>query len=222
MPLETLASLSVTIPITVNSSVEVHEPLPAGHPIFSLVGQVSSEFARLEHTLDTAIWALAELEPPLGACLTAQIIGVRPRCLTIIALLSHRGFKSDKVKKIRKFMEKTSSLSDDRNRLVHDPWFLDKIVSTPKQLRTMPKKAIILWLSASFGGICQRRYFEDTAIYFFGATASRSDLSRTSSICRPARLMASPDQASGFRSARIVGSSSETVGWMWTARCMTV
>ncbi len=141
--LEFLASAQVTVPLMVEKRIE-HEPLPDGHPIFAMVGLVASEFARLEHTLDETIWDLAGLESPRGASITAQLMGVGPRCLTIIALHAQRGLPEEtRRRKISSFMDQAHRLSDKRNRLIHDPWFLDTGTNSASQLKSMPRKELI-------------------------------------------------------------------------------
>jgi hypothetical protein len=44
--------------------VTIHGPLPEDHPFYALVGRVASEWAHLEHILDTTIWDLLGIVPP--------------------------------------------------------------------------------------------------------------------------------------------------------------
>jgi hypothetical protein len=139
-PVSVEALGSVSFAVTPNSRMETPQPLPSGHQIFSLVGETSSEFARLEHILDTVIWKLAGTEPALTACVTAQLIGIRPRCLTITALCVFYELPNAIIKKIATFSGRTSPVSDARNRLIHDPWFLQEKNSGSLQFRAMPKE----------------------------------------------------------------------------------
>ena len=50
-------------------------------------------------------------------------MGHRPRCLTIIALTTHLTLGKNTIGKIEAFMNKLSNLAEDRNRIVHDPWY---------------------------------------------------------------------------------------------------
>jgi hypothetical protein len=60
------------------------EPLPSDHRVYTLIGNVASEWSHLEHTLDLIIWDLAHIDAEKGACVTAQIIGATPRFRAII------------------------------------------------------------------------------------------------------------------------------------------
>jgi hypothetical protein len=102
----------------------------------------------LEHILDTAIWALAGIEPPLGAGMTAQMIGIRPRCLAIIALHTHLGHPAKTRRAVTDFMNNSSALSDNRNRLVHDPWILERTKGETGQFLSMPKGELIFGFKA--------------------------------------------------------------------------
>jgi len=95
---------------------------PADHEIYNLIGRVSSEWAHLEHTLDRIIWLLAGLEPPVGACITAQMMGIWPRTLSITALLALGGNDTFS-KRIKTFETDCRMPSIRRNRFVHDPWY---------------------------------------------------------------------------------------------------
>jgi hypothetical protein len=114
-------------------------PLPHEHPFYALVGRVASEWSHLEHILDLTIWDLAGVKREAGACITSQIMGVGPRCKAIIAL----GFMNNVpdqpiLKGFRELMSTSYGAADDRNRIVHDPWFLDQGSNQPGQFRRMP------------------------------------------------------------------------------------
>jgi hypothetical protein len=123
--------------------MQIYEPLPITDPSYSYIGRIASDWARIEHTLDNIIWELANLDPSSGACITAQLMGVRPRCLTILALAAHRGMPKELIERTTNFMNKSGPVSDDRNRVIHDPWYLEKVSKTPAQLRSMPKGELV-------------------------------------------------------------------------------
>jgi hypothetical protein len=121
------------------------QSLPPDHQIFNLVGQVASRWAALESTLDVTIWMLAGIPNQRdGACVTAQMMGVWPRFNAIIALLKSRtGYWDEKtldglLKLINKLSQDCRDPSEERNRIVHDPWFILKGEQTA-QFRSMPK-----------------------------------------------------------------------------------
>lgn len=111
------------------------------HKIYSLVGRVCSEWAHLEHILDETIWDLAEINPERGACITAQLIGHRPRRLTIIALTAHLKLERN-TGKVEAFMNKLSNLAEDRNRIVHDPWYQYTGTDKTGQFRSMDRREL--------------------------------------------------------------------------------
>jgi hypothetical protein len=77
-------------PDTASFKVSIRTPIPEHHPALHLIGQVASEWALLEHTLDQIIWSLANVQRDLGACVTGQIVGATPRFNAIIALSTRR------------------------------------------------------------------------------------------------------------------------------------
>jgi hypothetical protein len=122
------------------ATLSVHAPLPESHPISSLVGHVASTWAHLEHTLDLAIWELLGVPPQVGASVTAQIMGAASRCKTIVALCKSKGLDESIAEKATKLMQKTYNTSDKRNRIVHDPFYLNKGSGDPGQFKAMPHK----------------------------------------------------------------------------------
>lgn len=97
--------------------------IPEGDPHYAAIGLVASNWARLERTADEAIWELLQAHPPLSASVTAQMMGLRPRMNTIMALLRSLGEEESSVKKVEMLLQGSYSLAVERNRVVHDPWF---------------------------------------------------------------------------------------------------
>jgi hypothetical protein len=101
---------------------------PNDHPIYSLVGRVASASAHLEHTLDLIIWDLVGIDHQAGACITAQMSGAVPRYRAIITQLTMRSHSDPRykpfIKQTKGLMERTHGPQDERNRIVHDPWYL--------------------------------------------------------------------------------------------------
>jgi hypothetical protein len=124
------------------------------HAIFSIVGQVASEWAHLEHILDLIIWDLAAIEHPEGACITAQLMGVTPRYRTLIAQLTHRSKKQNQfskfISKVNTLMGSSYEPQKHRNRIIHDPWYVifdpgpglltRPLSEEPAQFKSMPSK----------------------------------------------------------------------------------
>jgi hypothetical protein len=47
-------------------------------------------WASLEYYINTSIWALADVEPAIGACMTAQMYTMNARLSALLALLKFR------------------------------------------------------------------------------------------------------------------------------------
>ena len=124
--------------------LRVHTPLPSDHPFYATVGRVASEWAHLEHILDLVIWDLVAyraggLGSNVVACITSQIMGVGPRCKAIVSLGSIYHLSEKKVlKPIRTLMGDLYVVADERARVIHDPWYMDKDSKVPAQFRAMP------------------------------------------------------------------------------------
>ncbi|SIO61531.1 hypothetical protein SAMN05443247_08858 [Bradyrhizobium erythrophlei] len=118
---------------------------PDGHPIYALVGKVASDWAHVEHTLDVIIWDLSGIDHRKGAAITAQIMGAYGRFKAILALLAHPDFSGRKslqavVRRATDLMNRSSELSDKRNRIVHDPWYAYTVSGRTAQFKSMPHK----------------------------------------------------------------------------------
>ncbi len=92
----------------------------------ALMGRVADTWAQLEFQIDQGIWYLAGPEQQLIACITAQLISVHPRLRAFTALVAIRGGSEQSVRDLNTFTGNVSGLSDQRNRTVHDPRFVDK------------------------------------------------------------------------------------------------
>lgn len=118
---------------------------PDDHPIYHFIGRVAAEWSRLEHALDRIIWALADTLSPKGACITSQLIGATPRYKVILAQLHLR--KTDPefekfVGCVKTLITKSYGPQDDRNRIIHDAWYLDADQNVPGQFRSWPHKSL--------------------------------------------------------------------------------
>jgi hypothetical protein len=127
-------------------STELPNQPPPEHPIYSLVGQVASSWAHIDHLLDITIWQLADVDAQAGACVTAQIPGTYGRFKAVIALLTVHQQRTNK--SLKPLFDKATELSqkanlpgEGRHRTVHDPWYEypDSLDQTA-QFRAMPHK----------------------------------------------------------------------------------
>jgi len=107
------------------ATVKAHNVLPDNHPFYILVGRVASEWAHLEHALDTIIWDLSDTDQRTGSCITGNLLGHWSRVNAIHALVAHKGGSDELLKRIETFGNRVSSLAKKRNRFVHDAWYID-------------------------------------------------------------------------------------------------
>lgn len=117
-------------------------PLPADHHVYTLVGRVASEWSRFEHALDLIICDLANIEPEKGACITAQIMGPVPRLRVIITQLKqiNTDESTSLAGEFKELMGICSDVAEDRNRLIHDSWYLYSASGDAGQFKSMPFK----------------------------------------------------------------------------------
>ena len=96
-------------------------------PEFSdCIARIATCWARLEYDVNAAIWALAEVRPALGACMTSQIYVFNARLSALLALAKVRRVDEAIITRINKFAEKVRAGQDKRNRAVHDIWLNDQ------------------------------------------------------------------------------------------------
>lgn len=122
-------------------------PRPAAdNPVYSLIGQVASNWSHIEHTLDLVIWELADIDPEAGACITAQMMGAFARFKAIIALLTFHQRRTNKdlkglIDKATELSQKANVPGEQRNRTVHDPWYdFPSSEDHTAQFKAMPQK----------------------------------------------------------------------------------
>jgi hypothetical protein len=120
----------------------VHHPLPDGHSMFRMVGQVASEWSLLEHKLDTIIWKLVDETGAKNrrlACITATFAGQYTRVKAIKSLCSDREIPQEIIKLLTRMSNDLNSAYDARNRVVHDAWYLSETTEAVEQFRSMPQ-----------------------------------------------------------------------------------
>jgi hypothetical protein len=151
-----LGNEAVTSTVTATTAFQLEpsfwrvDPLPVkppepNNPIYSYVGQIASAWAHVEHTLDTIIWELANIDAEYGACITAQMMGAYGRFKAIISELNVFQRKSNKstaqlVVKATELMNKCSGSGEKRNRVVHDPWYDYTPYDRTAQFKAVPFK----------------------------------------------------------------------------------
>jgi hypothetical protein len=93
--------------------------------------------AHLEHVLDLIIWDLAGIDASRVACITAQLIGSRPRYQAIILLLKERNAENlakEADELMRRCSCPSSSLGRLRSRTVGVPGLIPPHVAAREQI----------------------------------------------------------------------------------------
>jgi hypothetical protein len=124
---------------------EVYSPPPSGHPLYAAIGEISERWAFIEVLLDGCIATLADVGSEITACITAQMMGHVPRCLTIKALARWRGLP-DIEKAAEKLQNKLFEASELRNRAIHDLLLIEQTEKAPFKDHRMSKRALIYGL----------------------------------------------------------------------------
>jgi hypothetical protein len=112
------------------------------HRIFALIGEVANEWAMLEFDVNETIWELANVEQQAGACITSCIGSMNQRTRALSALVGMRGGKKELLGEITKFINKIDGISRQRNRVVHDPWYIRNDTNEPHQLQITVDKTL--------------------------------------------------------------------------------
>jgi hypothetical protein len=118
---------------------------PRKHPLYALVGEISMRWSFLEELLDICIATMADQDPEITACFTAQMMGHAPRCLTIRALARWRGLPEIE-EAAESLKNKLFEISDIRNRAIHDRLLIDTKSRKPFKEHRMSKKELLYGL----------------------------------------------------------------------------
>lgn len=121
-------------------TLRAFHPLPDDNPCYALIGLVAAEQARIEHMLDVTIWELGEIDPAVGACITGQMMGMYGRYFAMLQLASYRAVPAAMIKEITQLQNKSGSLADLRNRIIHDPWLEDTSTGGSYQFKSKAKR----------------------------------------------------------------------------------
>jgi hypothetical protein len=127
---------------SMRANLTVFRRPPIDHPVYALIGRVASDWAYLEHRLDEIIWGLTGSPWPLMGCITAQIMGHYPRFNAIIALLTYHHMNQKLIDFTRKQSGAVAELAEERNRVVHDAWYMETDRGEPHRYKSMSKKEL--------------------------------------------------------------------------------
>ena len=104
-------------------------------------------WAFIEEILDSCIAALADTGPEITACITAQMMGHAPRCLTIKAIARWRGLPD-----VEKLADRLQGLlfetAELRNRAIHDQLLIETRTKSFFRNHRMSKKELHYGLKA--------------------------------------------------------------------------
>jgi hypothetical protein len=114
---------------------------PPDHPSYALIGQITMRWSFIEEFLDICIGTLADTNPAITACITAQMMGHGPRCLTIKALAHWRGL-SEIEKATDGLQNALYEASERRNRAIHDLLLIETKTNATFKDHRMSKKEL--------------------------------------------------------------------------------
>jgi hypothetical protein len=90
---------------------------------YAALGKLTANWAALEAHIASAIWQISEIPDAIGASITSQIYTLEGKMKALQAILRIRNF-DDIASKLNVFWDKKlRSLSEFRNRRIHDPVF---------------------------------------------------------------------------------------------------
>ena len=104
--------------------LKIRSSLPGDHHYYALIGRVASEWTHFEHILDEIIWDVSQIPEDVALCITGQMMGATPRFKAIEALTRYAGLPKSLLKKTHALKAQNYAVVEQRNRIVHDPWFL--------------------------------------------------------------------------------------------------
>jgi len=88
--------------------------------IADCIARVTSCWAGLEYDISATIWALAEMRPALGTCVTSQIYTLQGRLGAVLALAKLRRVDQDIIDRLNRFSDRIREGQDQRNRIIHN------------------------------------------------------------------------------------------------------
>ena len=103
--------------------LRIQTVLPKESPYYKAIGRVASYWTHFEHILDEIIWDISQVPEDIAICITGQMMGATPRFKAIDALGKHVGLPKELLKKATNLKGRQYDVAEDRNRVVHDPWY---------------------------------------------------------------------------------------------------
>jgi hypothetical protein len=107
------------------------------------IAQAANHWAWVELEVHWMLWALMEVHPTVGACLTSQVYTFTAKLDALMALMKLRSVPETFIKKVTKFAERSRSALDARNRFVHDVWLTDNWNSAAMGRTSMSARKVL-------------------------------------------------------------------------------
>jgi hypothetical protein len=111
---------------------------------FSAIGNVAGWWAYFELLIDTWLWDFAGVDEKIGVCFTGQMIGPRPRLDAFISLVRHLGCKAQWNTILEELAKDATGLAEQRNRAVHDVWYVTDPTQPHRQEATAKRSVRLL------------------------------------------------------------------------------
>lgn len=123
-----------------NPHLEAKAALDKGH--YAALGKIASAWASFELAIDRQIWKLAGVTNSIGACVTGQLIGHAKRLDALTCLVRLHGGSDKLIASISSFGQSSYNVAEERNRAMHDPWFVNHETGNIARLQISAKKEL--------------------------------------------------------------------------------
>jgi hypothetical protein len=111
-----------------------------GH--YQLLGKISATWAVFELNTDKLIWEIAGIPQTVGACFTAQLIGPAKRFDVLICLVRLFNGSDVLLDEIKSLQGRASQIGEERNRRLHDAWFVNHVTGVAARFQITAKKEL--------------------------------------------------------------------------------
>jgi hypothetical protein len=138
-----MPTLLETLPRSDPAVLKAVDDARLGNIHFAVIGRIAALWAYFEAVVDTWLHAFAGLEPSIGVCFTAQMIGPRPRVDAFIAIVRQLGAAAHWNDELEKFAKEVTGLAEQRNRAIHDVWQMDN-PKEPQRLEATARRKVRL------------------------------------------------------------------------------
>jgi hypothetical protein len=98
---------------------------PPGHDVYAAtlleIGRITTTWAKFEHWIDQAIWALANVHDREGACITSQINSIHGKFRALQALMIEAQRPEGIRRKVASMSGEAAEVVQVRNKFAHGP-----------------------------------------------------------------------------------------------------